>query len=249
MKILFFYIQYADCTYMLTLIDIENNITIFNPPVLFLFLFFFFLLFFLFFSFTGAFWNSSDPFSKKKQKLSDEENLALELIDQGKKEILALHTLNRNYLDEVEKAAASDKCRDKLWVCMEIPKSSKCSHFFHWFALIMTLLSILLFLVETMPDFNEYRENGRVCREVVKHHCDKIYNKYYDHPTKELKNEAFMANLGCFSSEFQWNELNISYPIFSDAADKLQQIWAKCYVSDYTKEFFMAELGPIFLYI
>jgi len=27
-----------------------------------------------------------------------------------------------------------------------------------------------------------------------------------------------------------------------DAADKLQQIWAKCYVSDYTKEFFMAEL-------
>jgi len=27
-----------------------------------------------------------------------------------------------------------------------------------------------------------------------------------------------------------------------DAADKLQQIWEKCYVSDYTKEFFMAEL-------
>ena len=44
-------------------------------------------------------------------------------------------------------------------------------------------------------------------------------------------------------------QLNISYLFFSDAADKLQQIWEKCYVSDYTKEFFMAELGPIFLYI
>ena len=27
-----------------------------------------------------------------------------------------------------------------------------------------------------------------------------------------------------------------------DAADKLQQIWAKCHVSEYTKELFMAEL-------
>ena len=173
-------------------------------------------LLFLNFNFSkGAFWNSSDPFSKKKGKLSDEENLALELIDKGKKEILALRTLNRNYLDEVEHAVASDKCRDKLWVCMEIPKSSKCSFFFHWFALIMTLLSILLFLVETMPDFNEYRESGRVCREVVKHHCDKIYNKYVDAP-KELKEEAFLANVGCFSSEFQLKELNISYPTYRE---------------------------------
>ena len=66
----------------------------------------------------------------------------------------------------------------------------------------------------------------------------------------ELSDVKKFFNHEVFLTKFQlFKQLTISYPIFSDAADKLQQIWEKCYVSDYTKEFFMAELGPIFLYI
>jgi hypothetical protein len=106
----------------------------------------------------GAFWSSNDPFSKKKDELSAEEKRALELVEKGKKEIADMHNTNSEYLRIVSDAADSDSCRDKVWLCTEIPKSSRFAFMYHWFSLLMTLLSILLFLAETTPEFNDYRE-------------------------------------------------------------------------------------------
>jgi hypothetical protein len=161
----------------------------------------------------GAFWASNDPFSKKKDALSEEEMRAVELIEKGKKEIAEMHNTNSEYLQIVEDAIESDTCRDKIWLCTEVPKSSKCAFVYHSFSLGMTLLSILLFLAETTTDFNDYREGGRVCKQIVKYHCSAIYNKYkYEEDDTEtiklVKDEAFINNLGCWSTDFMIKHLN-----------------------------------------
>jgi hypothetical protein len=144
--------------------------------------------------------------------LTKEEQRTIDLIKNGKQEIADMHKFNSNYIKTIFKAANSNKCRDKIWLCMEVPKSSRCATFFHVFSLGMTLLSIIMFLAETTPDFNDYREGGRVCKQVVKHHCSNIYNKYNDAPD-DIKRQAYLSNLGCWSSEFQKANLNItSFP-------------------------------------
>ena len=166
----------------------------------------------------GAFWTSNDPFSSKKDELSKEEKRALDLVEKGKKEIAEMHNINSDYLKIVSEAANSNQCRDKVWLCTEVPKSSRCAFIYHWFSLVMTLFSILLFLAETTPEYNDYREGGRVCKEVVKYHCEQIYNIYNDAP-EELRKQAYLSNLGCWSSEFQKAELNISLPTYMKQED------------------------------
>ena len=65
----------------------------------------------------GAFWASSDPFSKKKDNLSDAEKKTLTLIEEGKAEIAEMHNKNAQYLKTVSEAAESDSLRDKIWLC------------------------------------------------------------------------------------------------------------------------------------
>ena len=105
----------------------------------------------------------------------------------------------------------------------------------------MTLMSILLFLAETTPDFNDYREGGRVCKAVTAFHCRNVYDKYYfknpiDYLTQSdaavaaslaelgekkediaqynLWEEAAKANLGCWSSSDTKKWFNISAPTY-----------------------------------
>lgn len=169
----------------------------------------------------GAFWTSDDPFSKKKDELSVEEKRALDLVEKGKAEIAEMHNQNSDYLKTVSDANNTETCRDRVWLCTEVPKSSSCGFIYHWFSLGMTLLSILLFLAETTPDFNDYREGGRVCKQIVKFHCKTIYNKYHDAKSLELRTEAYLSNLGCWSSDFQWEglDLNISTPTYQEQTD------------------------------
>ena len=126
----------------------------------------------------GAFWTSDDPFSKKNDELSVEEKRALDLVEKGKAEIAEMHNQNSDYLKTVSDANNTGTCRDRVWLCTEVPKSSSCGFIYHWFSLGMTLLSILLFLAETTPDFNDYREGGRVCKQIVKLH------KRVEHPNR-----------------------------------------------------------------
>ena len=147
--------------------------------------------------------------AKREVKLSKEEKRAVGLVLAGKKEIADMHKFNAKHLTAVRTAVTSKKCRDKIWLCTEVPHSSMCADVYKWFSLGMTLLSILLFLCETTPEFNDYREGGRVCKQVVKYHCNKIYNKYNNAPAS-IKKQAYLSNLGCWSSDFQREHLNIT---------------------------------------
>ncbi len=142
----------------------------------------------------GAFWNNADPFLKRKgDDLSEAEQRALALVEAGKSEIAEMHNLNELYLKKVTKAIESSSLRDRVWLCTDVPKSSKCAKAYHWFSLVMTFMSIILFLAETTPEFNDYRQGGRVCKEVVAYHCKQVILNYENDPA------ALVANKGCFS--------------------------------------------------
>lgn len=159
----------------------------------------------------GAFWATPDPFVKN-DGLTPDQLRKIELLKQGKAEITTMHAMNEEYLKRVEKALDRGTCKDKTWLCTDVPKSSKCAAYYHWFSLMMTFLSIILFLAETMPEYNEYRNGGRNCKQVVKYHCENVYKRYG--PGGKDEDLSFLwANRGCFSTEQQVELFNNTYDL------------------------------------
>ena len=73
---------------------------------------------------------------------------------------------------------------------MDVPWHSKSSKCVRLSRLLITLGSLILLYIETMPAFNRYGTNTRMCRQIVSFHCNKVKNTTID----RLKNPMCFKN-------------------------------------------------------
>jgi hypothetical protein len=71
-------------------------------------------------------------------------------------------------------AEESKDCRSRLWLMVEVPWYSRLSKVVRGGRLVFTLLSLILLYCETMPVFNKYGPETRLCKQVVNYHCGKV---------------------------------------------------------------------------
>ena len=107
--------------------------------------------------------------------------------------------------NELHNARTSDKCRDRVWLCMNDtgPSQSKTSKWFRNMQLIIVALSIGIVALETLPELNSYGPGSRLCKQVVNHFCTEYVDK--NDP------EARRNNPGCFPLRIEINGTNRTY--------------------------------------
>ena len=91
----------------------------------------------------------------------------------------------------IEEAEKSEDCRSKLWLLMDVPWHSRWSKIIRKGRLLVTLISLILLYFETLPAFNEYGPNSRICKQVVNFHCSNVPDTPF---------ERYIRNPMCFNN-------------------------------------------------
>ncbi|GMH61803.1 hypothetical protein TrST_g1046 [Triparma strigata] len=81
----------------------------------------------------------------------------------------------KNFVQFICDAMYNDSLRDRLWLLLEVPESSKRAKFLSYFMIIVIISSIALFMMESIPQFTMYRENSEACMHVVEMYCEDKY--------------------------------------------------------------------------
>ena len=66
----------------------------------------------------------------------------------------------------IKEAEQADDCRSKLWLLMDVPWHSPHSKIVRLTRLLITLASLILLYCETLPAFNKYGTDTRICKQV-----------------------------------------------------------------------------------
>ena len=78
------------------------------------------------------------------------------------------YQIDRDILQDIFRAKASKSWRDKLWLIMEIPNSSRAAAYVQRFLLLCIILSVLTLTLETLPELKTYGESSDHCQKVCK---------------------------------------------------------------------------------
>ena len=81
-------------------------------------------------------------------------------------------------VDAVMRAQHSGTLRDKIWLITDVPESSRAARWWHRFIIAIVSMSVVLFFVQTLPEFHAYTETSTACKLTVLKECRKQYDLF-----------------------------------------------------------------------
>ncbi|GMH65128.1 hypothetical protein TL16_g04122 [Triparma laevis f. inornata] len=103
----------------------------------------------------------------------------------------------KNFVQFICDAMYNDSLRDRLWLLLEVPESSRRAKFLQFFMINVIIFSIALFMMESIPQFTTYRENSLACMNVVEMYCEDKYSNFELNPGCFVYNTSVPLQFGC----------------------------------------------------
>jgi len=75
---------------------------------------------------------------------------------------------DKNFIKYITDAMYTDSKRDQVWLLLEVPQSSNAARGLSFFMIVVITMSIMVFVMESVPQLVYYGEPTQACQDVTK---------------------------------------------------------------------------------